>query len=238
MPKNPSSVKSWLGYNLTDFDDAILSHQTRAIYSQHLGHAARFGRAWVDSSLETYFCASSFPLRAIQSSKHPISAASRKSGEMYADCSPSYAVLDRALPPVPLGTRVPMNTSISSAPIDSRAREYAELLRAMANGDRNALGRLYDLLAKPLYSLAYRVLHDSAESQDVVHDVFLQLWKKAGAYEVNKGAVFSWAATLTRNRSIDRLRMRQRRAEILHESADDIQPETSGSAASYRIALD
>lgn len=105
---------------------------------------------------------------------------------------------------------------------DVHARAQAELLHAMARGDKSALGRIYDLLSKPLYSLAYRVLNDHPEAQDVVHDVFLQLWKSAKTYDADRGSVFAWAATLTRNRSIDRVRRRKRRAEILAESAADI----------------
>lgn len=112
---------------------------------------------------------------------------------------------------------------------DERSREHAVLLTAMAQGDKAALARLYDLLAKPLYSLAFRVLNDAGEAQDVVQDVFLQMWHKAGAYDTSRGSVFAWAATLTRNRAIDRVRMRKRRAELLAESAPDLQPAAVGN---------
>lgn len=111
---------------------------------------------------------------------------------------------------------------------DDRSREQAALLAAMARGDKTALARLYDLLAKPLYSLAFRVLNDAGESQDVVQDVFLQMWHKAATYDTGRGSVFAWAATLTRNRAIDRVRMRTRRAELLAESAPDLQPAAFG----------
>ena len=102
------------------------------------------------------------------------------------------------------------------------------MLAGMARGDKGALARLYDELARPLYSLAFRVLNDSAEAQDVVQDVFLQIWHKAAAYDTSRGSVFAWAATLTRNRAIDRVRMRKRRADLLAESAPDLQPASAG----------
>jgi RNA polymerase sigma-70 factor, ECF subfamily len=102
----------------------------------------------------------------------------------------------------------------------------------MARGDKAALARLYDQLAGPLYSLAHRVLNDAGEAQDVVQDVFLQLWHKAAAYDAGRGSVFAWAATLTRNRAIDRVRMRKRRAELLADSAADLQPAAGGDADS------
>jgi RNA polymerase sigma-70 factor (ECF subfamily) len=107
---------------------------------------------------------------------------------------------------------------------ESGAAEAVALVAAMSRGDRTALARLYDLFGRPLYALAHRVLNDSAEAQDIVHDVFLQLWQKAGDYEPGRGSVFAWAATLARNRAIDRVRMRRRRAEILQESAAEVHP--------------
>jgi RNA polymerase sigma-70 factor (ECF subfamily) len=113
--------------------------------------------------------------------------------------------------------------STSSTDTD-RLREQAELLAGMARGDKSALAALYDQLSGPLYSLAFRVLNDASEAQDVIQDVFLQMWHKAGTYETSRGTVFTWAATLTRNRAIDRVRMRKRRAELLADSAPELQP--------------
>ena len=110
------------------------------------------------------------------------------------------------------------------------AREQARLMQAMSAGDKQALGRLYDQLSRPLYALALRVTNDSAEAQDIVQDVFLQLWHKAADYSPGRGSVFAWAATLTRNRAIDRIRMRQRRAEIVNESAADIHGGETGAS--------
>ena len=107
---------------------------------------------------------------------------------------------------------------------DDQSREQARLLDAMARGDKSALALLYDSLGRPLYSLALRIVNDSGEAQDIVQDVFLQIWQKSGTYDTSRGSVFGWAATLTRNRAIDRVRMRKRRSELLAESAADLQP--------------
>jgi len=102
--------------------------------------------------------------------------------------------------------------------------EHIRLAEGMARGDKQALARLYDLLGRPLYALALRITGDAAEAQDVVQDVFLQLWHKAADYQPSRGSYFAWAATLTRNRALDRIRMHKRRGEIIRESAADIQP--------------
>lgn len=117
-----------------------------------------------------------------------------------------------------------MTSPVTPEASGDSAAEHRVLAAALARGDKAALGRLYDLLAKPLYSLALRVTNDPAEAQDVVQDVFLQLWNKASDYEPARGSYFSWAATLTRNRALDRVRMRARRTEIVHASAPDILP--------------
>jgi RNA polymerase sigma-70 factor (ECF subfamily) len=124
-----------------------------------------------------------------------------------------------------------MSAAVAAADDGAQGREQAALLAAMARGDKAALARLYDTLAKPLYSLAFRVTSDATESQDIIQEVFLQLWHKAAAYDTGRGSVFSWAATLTRNRAIDRVRMRTRRAELLAASAADLLPAAPAGAA-------
>lgn len=115
----------------------------------------------------------------------------------------------------------------SPDPYREAAAEHATLAAAMAEGDKQALGRLYDLLGRPLYSLALRITGDAAEAQDVVQDVFLQLWHKAADYQPTRGSYFAWAATLTRNRALDRVRMHKRRGEIIRDSAGELQPATA-----------
>jgi RNA polymerase sigma-70 factor (ECF subfamily) len=106
-------------------------------------------------------------------------------------------------------------------PHEQRNNFNSALIRRMAGGDRDALAELYDSLSRPLYSTAKYILNDASEAQDVVHDVFLSLWKNAGAFDSSRGAAFSWAVTLTRNRSIDRLRTRANRARLLEQSVPD-----------------
>jgi RNA polymerase sigma-70 factor, ECF subfamily len=112
--------------------------------------------------------------------------------------------------------------SIDAAPAADDAERHAtdaKLLRLAGQGDQSALGKLYDRWVRPLHALACNVLRDPAEAEDVLHDVFLTLWEKAADFDHSRGHAFSWAATLVRNRSIDRLRSRVRRAELLSQAA-------------------
>ncbi len=109
-----------------------------------------------------------------------------------------------------------------SATADARAADAAidvALLARIARGDQPAFAALYDRLSGLLVATARRVLGDTAEAEDVVHDVFLSIWANAATFDSARGSPVAWALTLVRNRSIDRLRSRSRRGEILAASA-------------------
>lgn len=125
------------------------------------------------------------------------------------------------LPASRMGLLVRMTGSEDIDTPEKRASANAALIRRMAGGDRDALAELYDNLSRPLYATARHILNDASEAQDVVHDVFLSLWQNASSFDSGRGAAFSWAVTLTRNRSIDRLRTRANRARLLGNSIPD-----------------
>jgi RNA polymerase sigma-70 factor (ECF subfamily) len=110
-----------------------------------------------------------------------------------------------------------MNPPGSPASEDRNARD-TELLQRIARGDRDAFAALYDRFSRPLYATALRILNDAKEAEDIVQDVFIALWEKAREFESGRGTAFTWAVTFTRNRAIDRIRMRRRRSELLSES--------------------
>jgi RNA polymerase sigma-70 factor (ECF subfamily) len=91
----------------------------------------------------------------------------------------------------------------------------AELLRRIAARDRDALSEFYDQTARPLFSMACRMLGNVADAEEVIQDVFVQIWTKAGKFDAEKGQPFHWVVALTRNRCIDGLRARQRRSRIM-----------------------
>ena len=93
----------------------------------------------------------------------------------------------------------------------------AQLLRRVAAQDRQALAEFYDQVAGVLFSTSARILGDAHEAEEVVQDVFVQIWEKAATFDAALGAPFHWALGIARNRSIDRLRSRQRRARLIEE---------------------
>jgi len=95
--------------------------------------------------------------------------------------------------------------------IHDTAPEEAQLLQQVGFGDRDALRRLYERFADPLFSLAVRMLGDSQEAEEALQDTFLKIWQHAKTYNPDKSRPFTWVVTIMRRRCIDSLRKRQRR---------------------------
>ena len=115
-----------------------------------------------------------------------------------------------------------------------KAAFEAGLLEAVAGGDEFALSQLYDRYAGLLLGLSRRILGSQEEAEDVLQDVFVQVWNQAGRYERRRSSVSTWLVLITRSRSIDRLRTRQvveRTAQSAHEEDPkfDTSPEGMGN---------
>jgi RNA polymerase sigma-70 factor (ECF subfamily) len=92
-------------------------------------------------------------------------------------------------------------------PVDSPARYHAGvLLVRVAVGDRAAFGQLYDMLAPRAFGLILRVLVNRALSEEVLQDVFLEVWQSASGFVPNKGQGRSWVLTIAHRRAVDRVR--------------------------------
>ncbi len=100
-----------------------------------------------------------------------------------------------------------------------------ELLRRISEGDRAAFAEFYDLYSSLLFSVAIKILHDQKEAEDVIQDVFIQIWEKARAFDAKLGKPSSWAMTFVRNKAIDRIRASQRRARLVENATAEIVPE-------------
>lgn len=76
------------------------------------------------------------------------------------------------------------------------------------------MAQLYDRYSGVVYSVALRVLGDSAGAEDILQDVFMQLWRNPKMFDANRGSLPGWLAVITRNRAIDSLRKRRPEDEI------------------------
>jgi RNA polymerase sigma-70 factor, ECF subfamily len=88
--------------------------------------------------------------------------------------------------------------------------EAANLITKIAEGEQTALSQLYDRYSRMIYAIAWKSLNSVEDCEEVVLDVFAQVWKIADRFDVNKGSVEQWLFTLARSRILDRLRKIQR----------------------------
>lgn len=80
------------------------------------------------------------------------------------------------------------------------------LMHSICQGNEKAMEVLYQRYARYAYSLAYRILRDSAAAEDIVQDAFLSVWRKATSYKEQQGSVRSWLQAIIHHRAIDRVR--------------------------------
>ena len=106
----------------------------------------------------------------------------------------------------------------------------AELVHAIARGDESALAALYDRYHSILLGLLLRILHSRVEAEDVLQEVFLQIWQRAANFDEARGRGFTWMVTLARSRAIDRLRSLQSRQRA-DDTAMQNAPEALGDAS-------
>ncbi|HYP54047.1 MAG TPA: sigma-70 family RNA polymerase sigma factor [Pyrinomonadaceae bacterium] len=104
--------------------------------------------------------------------------------------------------------------------VEADARE-AELLRSVARGDERAFAALYDSYSAILFGLLLRILNSRAEAEDVLQEVFLQIWQRAANFDETRGRPFTWMVTMARSRAIDRLRAVGSRERAAVASAAD-----------------
>lgn len=97
-------------------------------------------------------------------------------------------------------------------PYDDEADAAA--LAGIAAGDEAAFRQLHDRYGGLLYAAIHRVLDDSADTEEVLQEVFALLWRKAGQYRPSRGRPVTWLTSTARNRAIDRLRSRKRQSRL------------------------
>jgi RNA polymerase sigma-70 factor (ECF subfamily) len=97
-------------------------------------------------------------------------------------------------------------------------QDDAALLDLVQRGDEYAMASLFDRYSKVVYSVALRVLRDPASAEDVLQEVFMQIWRNPGGFVATRGSLGGWLAVVARNRSIDTLR-RKRPTEQVDEMA-------------------
>ena len=124
-----------------------------------------------------------------------------------------------------------------SLPNPQTDAEDADLLRAVAGGDERAFASVYDRYSPILLGLLLRILRSRAEAEDVLQEVFLQVWQQARSFDQARGRAFTWLVTLARSRAIDRLRAVDSRERAAQRSAEGAPPPPAPAAWAEEEAI-
>jgi RNA polymerase sigma-70 factor (ECF subfamily) len=109
------------------------------------------------------------------------------------------------------------------------------MVTGLKSGDQGAMAELYDRYSAVVYAVALRVLGDTGAAEDVLQEVFLQLWRNPGAFDAARGGLGSWLAVITRNRAIDSLRKRRPETDI-EDVVLSVAPDLAAEAERSRVA--
>lgn len=118
-----------------------------------------------------------------------------------------------------------------------KSSDESLLLVQIARKDQTALAKLYDRYGRPSYALAYKILGSVEEAEEVVLDVFSQIWQKAATYDPSRSRADTWLFMLTRSRSLDRLRVLQRTVRAAQACMEDAKISTSDIAEPMEDAM-
>ena len=106
-----------------------------------------------------------------------------------------------------------------------------ELLKAVARKDESAIAVLYDRYRHVLFGLILRILNNREEAEDVLQEVFIQVWRRAADFDETRGRPFTWLVTLARSRAIDRLRSLAARERVAVAGSREETEEVSDAAS-------
>jgi RNA polymerase sigma-70 factor (ECF subfamily) len=118
----------------------------------------------------------------------------------------------------------------------SEVSRDAALVHRLLHQDVNAFEQLYDRHSRIVYSLVLRILQQTQTAEEVVQDVFLQVWRNAAQYQESRGPFVPWLLTMARNRALDTLRLKSERQRRREDQAEEL-PSIS-EAPQYEKELD
>lgn len=114
-----------------------------------------------------------------------------------------------------------MGSPQDSIEYSARDQDWVALIKRVAEGDQSALAALYDATNRVVFGLVLRILSDRSTAEEVLLDVYTQVWRQAALYDRKRGAPLAWLMTIARSRAIDRFRS-GRLDQQSRESLDDL----------------
>ena len=106
----------------------------------------------------------------------------------------------------------------------SQVSPDAALVHRLLQRDVRAFEELYDRHSRLVYALVLRILQQTSSAEEVVQDVFLQLWRNTTQYDVSRGSFVPWLLAMARNRALDQLRLKSERQRRREDQTDELPP--------------
>jgi len=132
------------------------------------------------------------------------------------------------------------NLQSSQQPVEAKEQDWAAVISLIAQGDQQAMSALYHGTNKLVFGLVLRILGDRGMAEEVLLDVYAQVWRQANRYDTSRGAALGWITTIARSRAIDRLRSERHNLkeyelnEATTQETSDTNPESASEASEMR----
>ncbi len=112
--------------------------------------------------------------------------------------------------------------------------DLADLLRSSARGDQQAFAQLYDAVASRAFGLVLRVVRDPAQSEEVLQEAMLDVWRQSARFDPDRGSPLSWLLTIVHRKAVDRVRSAEastRRDTTYHQHNQPVEHDSTAEAA-------
>ena len=121
-----------------------------------------------------------------------------------------------------------------STPAQNSRPDDAALISGVRSGNSDAMAQLYDRYASVVYAVALRVLGDTGAAEDILQEIFMQLWRNPGGFDASRGNLAPWLAVIARNRAVDVLRKKRPQAELT-DTLISVEQDLAGDADRGRM---
>jgi len=150
----------------------------------------------------------------------------------------SPSMPDQSNNPVPPGSRTQNERAISAGMHKSEVGSDKSLMDRVRVREQQAMSEIFDRYARMVYSVALRVLNDSGHAEDVMQEIFFQLWRSPESFSSSRGSLGAWLLVVARNRAIDQLRQRRSAEpvdEVVLASNTNLQSEAERSIIMQKV---
>jgi len=122
-----------------------------------------------------------------------------------------------------------------AASVPTSVGELTDRLVRVAAGDRSAFADLYRATSRKLFGIVLRVLYDRELAEEVLQEIYVDIWEKASRFDASRASPITWMATIARNRAIDRRRRRQ--LDVVRDPPDLSTFADPGAAAPEQLEM-